>query len=126
MISILSTVFGIFESAFTNALSMKNLFIALFTVTVQFLTLNSFAQEKSTVFSPHFFFEKNKNFDERISPGSYSLSNDYNSSGSGNNVLSIESSVHYSAFFCRMENTLRKQFGIWVRVRAGEGEPVNK
>jgi hypothetical protein len=38
----------------------------------------------------------------------------------------IESSVHYTAFFCKMETRLRERFNIWVKIRAGGDDEYRK
>lgn len=38
----------------------------------------------------------------------------------------IESSVHYTAFFCKMETRLRERFNVWVKIRAGGDDEYRK
>ncbi len=43
-----------------------------------------------------------------------------------NSLSSVDKGVHYTALFCRLENTLHKQLNVWVKLRAGNDDEYRK
>lgn len=38
----------------------------------------------------------------------------------------FERSVHYTAFFCKMENKLHNKFNVWIKLRAGSDDEYQR
>lgn len=45
---------------------------------------------------------------------------------SNHSLYAIESSVHYDALFCRIENNIHEHFKIWIKFRAGDDDSYRK
>jgi len=43
-----------------------------------------------------------------------------------NDVPTLSNSVHYTAFFCKMENRFHQRFNVWLKIRAGGDDGYRK
>ena len=97
--------------------------------------MHSFAQETKFDFNfKHFITQKPfvLNFDSKpVSLFASSLNNNLFSMPAfdithGSYTPVIESAVHYTAFFCKMENRFRDKFNVWIKIRAGNDDEYRK
>jgi hypothetical protein len=111
---------------------MKNFFLKIF---FALLSLSSFAQEIKLDYSPS-LFAKQKNilinnstitnplFPFSLKPGFIFRTAPPHTFG--NCVPAITNGIHYTAFFCKLENKLHARFNIWIKLRAGDDESYRK
>ena len=43
-----------------------------------------------------------------------------------NHTPALANSVHYTAFFCKMENRFHQRFNVWLKIRAGGDDGYRK
>ncbi len=94
-----------------------------------FFTTHLFAQDIKSNSSGNIFFPQKRNVDTTIAIVGYpdfAFKNKLflidSPLFSAQTEPHIESGVHYTTFFCKMETTLRSHLNIWVKVRAGNDD----
>ncbi|MEP7169898.1 MAG: hypothetical protein ABI855_11060, partial [Bacteroidota bacterium] len=115
-----------------NSNCLKNLFLKIFFI---LFYLSSFAQENKFDFTFHkSSTQKNLsikndftlNFLSPFSAGRSLFFQGAPIHASGSCVPFMSTPVHYTAFFCKIENRMHERFNVWIKFRAGDDESYRK